>query len=538
MWSRFHIPDSKQRLRASCMVVAIVSLALAAFAPSSRPNYRTDDTMGAEATGDSTRGALKHLIEDSNWQPSKAVLDWSALRRFYSSRDYEAAWTSSEDEEKVHDALAHADREGLVSADYGAEIIKRPSNGNPVSQARYDLLLTNSLLRYAHDVRQGRVSASQAYEDAALPGQHYDVIKELVLALSNGAVADYLSSLPPQQEGYRGLRAALAHYREIAAQGGWPKIPARAETSLASDGRMQWLLTQRLAIEDNALSPDERDPEQLHQAIAKFQQRHGLAAVGRLNTETIEAMNVSAAARATQIALNMERWRWLPRSFGTRFVEVNVPSASLEAWDQGQVVLKSRVIVGREKDPTPLLRADATAITVNPTWEIPQKIARKEILPKVRRHGSYLRRHHMVVDRTSHRLRQLPGPDNALGSIKIEMPNRFNVYLHDTPGQTAFASTERTESHGCMRVEQILPLASFALSGTTDQAAPDIQDAIAARETQQISLPAPLPVYVVYWTATATDDGAAQFSPDPYDRDSRLQEALQKQVVASRVSML
>jgi murein L,D-transpeptidase YcbB/YkuD len=537
MWSRLDLANRKRRFRASCVVVPALALALAVFAPSSRLDLILDSATAADA-GDSTSAALKHLLDESDWRPSKAVLDWSALRRFYSSRDYQPAWTSSEDDEKVHDALAHADREGLAPGDYGADIIKQPSIGNAIRLAHYDLLLTNSLLRYARDVREGRVSAGQAYSDAALPSQHYDEVRDLASALNDGSVADYLASLPPSQEGYRGLRTALAHYREIAAQGGWPKVPVRAGTSLFSDGRMQWLVTQRLAMEDNGVSPDEKDREQLRQAIVRFQQRHGLAADGRLNADTIEEMNVSPEERSAQIALNMERWRWLPRSFGARYVEVNVPSASLEAFDQGQSMLKSRVIVGREKDPTPLLRADANAITVNPSWEIPQKIASKEILPKARRHRSYLRSHHMVVDHNSNHLRQLPGPDNALGSLKIEMPNRFNVYLHDTPGQTAFAHTERTESHGCMRVEQILPLASFALSGSTDQAAADLQDAIAARETQKIALPTLLPVYVVYWTATTTDDGTVQFWPDPYDRDDRLHDALQKQVVASRVSML
>src|SRR5258706_11254495 len=285
-------------------------------------------------------------------------------------------------------------------------------------------------------------------------------------------------------------------------------------------------------MENNGVGSDAHSPGQLRQAIARFQELHGLEANGQLDARTIQEVNVDASTRAEQIALNMERWRWMPQAMGPRYVEVNVPSASLEAFDQGQSVLKSRVIVGREEDPTPLLRADATAITVNPTWEIPQSIAQKEILPKACRHPSYLHTHHIEYV-SGHRLRQLPGPDNALGSLKIEMPNRFNVYLHDTPGQSAFESMERTESHGCMRVEQILPLASYALSGNTDQAIADLQNAIATGETQKISLPAPLPVYVLYWTAAAGRDGAAEFWPDPYDRDARLKEVLQNRFSAS-----
>jgi len=250
-------------------------------------------------------------------------------------------------------------------------------------------------------------------------------------------------------------------------------------------------------------------------------------------------LNVNVADRIDEIALNMERWRWLPRVVPARFVEVNVPSASLIAYDEGQEALKSRVVVGRETDPTPLLHADATSITVNPTWEIPEKIARKEIIAKLSAHPSYLRTHHIeYVSHSPLRLRQLPGPDNALGALKIDMPNRFDVYLHDTPGQAAFDRVKRDESHGCMRVEQILPLASFALSGNTDAAVPDLENAIATRETQKIALPSPLPVYVLYWTVMAADDGKAQFWPDVYGRDAKLHDALKNRVVAARISML
>ena len=485
----------------------------------------------AHGAGSNTQGEIQHLVGDAKWRPQHAALNWPALREFYGERDYQLAWSSTDQGDQALQALIHADHEGLRPADYNAFEIKRPDSNDPAASARFDLLLTNSMLRYAHDVREGRIAPEAAYADASLPRQHYNTDNELNAALKNDSLEDYLSSLPPPHEGYRALRNYLDTYRRIAGAGGWPRIPESAGSS-AMGGRLRRLLAERLSIEEGGSEP-------LNQAISDFQAHHGLRVSGALDEKTLQELNVDTNTRAQQIAMNMERWRWLARQLPSRFVEVNVPAAMLAVYDSGHQVMTSRVVVGREKDPTPLLHADATSITINPTWEIPTKIARKEILTKQRAQPSYLETHHMeVVSNSPLRLRQLPGPDNALGALKIDMPNRFDVYLHDTPAQSAFDRVTRDESHGCMRVEQILSLASYALSGNTDAAKPDLQNAIATRETQKIPLSSPLPVYVLYWTVMPGSDGKAQFSPDIYDRDARLQDALKNKVAASKVSML
>jgi murein L,D-transpeptidase YcbB/YkuD len=485
----------------------------------------------AQDAGTNTQNEIRRLVGDANWRPQRASLDWQALREFYSERGDQPAWSSNDQSEQALQVLIHADHEGLKPAAYNAFEIKRPSSGDAASSARFDILLTNSLLRYAHDVREGRIAPEAAYDDASLPRQHYNTDSELNAALKNGTLQDYLSSLPPPHEGYRALRNYLDSYRRIAAAGGWPKIPEGAG-SAAMGKRTRQLLSERLAIEEGG-------SESLNQAIGDFQAHHGLGVTGALDERTLQELNVDANTRVQQIAMNMERWRWLPRQLPSRFVEVNVPAAMLAVYDSGHQVMTSRVVVGREKDPTPLLHADATSITVNPTWEIPTKIARKEILTKLRTNPSYLESHHIeFVSHSPLRLRQLPGPENALGALKIDMPNRFDVYLHDTPSQSAFDRAARDESHGCMRVEQIMALASYALSGNTDAAASDLQNAIATRETQKIPLPSALPVYVLYWTVTPGSDGKAQFSPDIYDRDARLQDAIKNKVAAAKVSML
>jgi murein L,D-transpeptidase YcbB/YkuD len=232
----------------------------------------------------------------------------------------------------------------------------------------------------------------------------------------------------------------------------------------------------------------------------------------------------------------MERWRWAPRSFGARYVSVNVAGATLEAIDHGKIVLTSPVIVGKPETRTPIFSAVATSITFNPSWHVPATIVRREILPRSRGNPGYLAHKNMVRGEGGG-IRQLPGPGNALGRIKFEMPNEFDAYLHDTPLRTLFAAAERHLSHGCIRVGQIQPLASFALTDDLDSGLGRIRSLIMKRATRTISLDEPLPVFVMYWTVIADADGAVNVLPDVYGRDQRLIAALAAQRLSSRITM-
>jgi murein L,D-transpeptidase YcbB/YkuD len=252
----------------------------------------------------------------------------------------------------------------------------------------------------------------------------------------------------------------------------------------------------------------------------------------------------------------MERWRWLPERLEAVRVEVNVPDASLDVIENGRSVLTSRVIAGRPRGPTPILRAEAVSVTINPPWNVPSAIARHEIWPKLRKHRTYLQSQHMIllngppgdpqglgidwrgIKTFPYRVRQLPGPKNALGQIKLELPNRFDVYLHDTPAKSAFNLDDRHLSHGCVRVEQILPLASYALSGDTKAMVDKLTASIADPATQHLPLTQPLPIYLLYWTVFAEADGTINFRPDIYGRDDRLIAALAGHMAAQHVTSL
>jgi murein L,D-transpeptidase YcbB/YkuD len=237
---------------------------------------------------------------------------------------------------------------------------------------------------------------------------------------------------------------------------------------------------------------------------------------GKLDERTAAMLNVPPAARVQQIAVNMERLRWLPHNLGERYILVNVPDASLALMESGRATLVSRVVVGAPDKQTPILAARAVAVTINPAWHVPKSIVAKEIQPKLDQNSGYLEAKHMVMENGE--VTQLPGPDNALGTAKFEMPNEFDVYLHDTPSKHAFLSDERAQSHGCVRVEQIHSLVEHALA--LDENA--LQDLIAQGETQQRKLAEPIPVYIQYVTAIARDDHRTVFREDVYGRDTKM----------------
>jgi murein L,D-transpeptidase YcbB/YkuD len=236
----------------------------------------------------------------------------------------------------------------------------------------------------------------------------------------------------------------------------------------------------------------------------------------------------------------------MPRQFEHRYVAVNVPDQSVQYVRDGMVVLTSRVVVGRKASPTPITRSAITAVVVNPPWNIPGDIAARDLLPQLRKNPNYLALKRMVVTdgppndpygrkidwqkvvpmEFPYAIRQLPGPQTALGAVMLDSPNDFDVYLHDTPNKRLFDSTQREISNGCVRVQQIFPLASLALTDDTAKGMSELTKATKTRETQRLTLDEPLPVYFLYWTAVAGPDGELGFRPDRYGRDARLIAAL------------
>jgi L,D-transpeptidase YcbB len=491
---------------------------------------------------------LKQFLSQPHAAPLNAyMVDLVALRRFYEARNFAPAWLTKGQAEIALAALSQSGNDGLDAATYHTDALAaRKHFDSAAAIAEYDLLMSDGVLHYAHDMRIGRVSSYTVMHDIALPAVNYDPVSELGAALTGNTLGKFISDLTPPHSEYAQLKKAYRHYREIDARGGWPEIPADAKLEPGEDNPV---LRQRLAFEDSNTGDD------LQAAITNYQTRNGLEADGKLNKETLLFLNISAAQRADQIMLNMERWRWVPQ-FESRYIEVNTADATLKVLDGGKRVLISRVIVGKRASPTPIFVATVTDVTVNPPWSVPSAIARNEMLPKLRRNPHYLESEHIVLlngpagdpyglgidwhavsrDNFRYSLRQTPGDDNSLGYVKLEMANRFDSYLHDTPSRKLFVREDRHLSHGCMRVEQIQPLASYVLTGDVNAGLTQIKSAIDLHSTQRLPLDRKLPVYVLYWTAIADTDGSTGFRPDVYGRDGKLLAALEGQRPAGRVS--
>jgi murein L,D-transpeptidase YcbB/YkuD len=294
---------------------------------------------------------------------------------------------------------------------------------------------------------------------------------------------------------------------------------------------------------------DDQNPEygpDLQEAVKRFQRRHGLEPDAVVGRAVVAQMNVPVEARVAEIALNLERWRWLPRELGDRHILVNIPEYRLEVWEGAEVPLTMRVVVGKKDTPTPIFADDMTHVVFSPYWNVPPDIVKNETVPSALRDPAFLQRTNMevldksgkIVDASSidledvgeYRFRQRPGSSNSLGLVKFMFPNQFNVYLHDTPADSLFARATRSFSHGCVRVEQPEQLAQYVLRDQPDWTAARISEAMQAGTEKHVKLKEPLPVYLGYWTARVSADGIVQFRDDLYGIDARQQRLLTKAI--------
>ena len=364
---------------------------------------------------------------------------------------------------------------------------------------------------------------------------------------SRSAAALALSHEPTFDEGTaQRIKEAALSYSDLAVRGGWPAIPADAKFAAGVPGPYDDLLRQRLLISGDLAADKASGPydEVLAEAVKRFQVRHGLAATGAVTPRTLAALNVPVQKRIRQLEASLERLANMSFGFGQRYVVVNLPAAFAEAVENDHVVRRYRVIVGKTEKPSPTLTAEITSVNLNPTWTVPSSIAKTEISAHMRKDPTYLSRMHMdVLDAHDNPIdphsvdwsgthtpnftvRQQNGAFNALGAVKIDMPNPYSVYMHDTNQHNLFSDDYRFDSHGCSRVDNVRDLAAWLLQEEMpkwNRAA--IDAAIATGQRQDIALPKKVPVAWIYLTAWMTRDQTIQFRNDIYDQDEQLLEA-------------
>jgi murein L,D-transpeptidase YcbB/YkuD len=459
--------------------------------------------------------------------------------------------------------LMAVDSLGLRPSDYGVETLSEAlravtSPPEPPAEssalARADLLLTAGFVAVTDDLLTGRVDPRAVEPSWHIASRAFDVGGRIAAALAavraGQSVEGVLAGLRPDYGSYGALIRALARYRDLERAGGWARLPNGRTLRLGDAGASVLALRRRLAAEGYESAPvgDTLDAA-LAGTVALFQRRHGLAVDSALGPRTRAALDVPASKRVRQIEANLERLRWLPTEPGERFIVVNVPAFVLYAFDGMTRALTMPVVVGDElaSRRTPIFADTMEFIQFGPYWNVPRSIAVNEILPNARRDRGYLARNNYEILRSSgdgarvvnprtlsnaalfssrYRVRQKPGPANALGRVKFMFPNDYAVYLHDTPSKSRFEQADRAVSHGCVRVADPEALAAFVLRDRTDWPRDTIAATLAAGRRTRVNLAhGGPPVYLVYLTAFGRD-GEVFFRDDIYDRDDRLLRAL------------
>ena len=403
--------------------------------------------------------------------------------------------------------------------------------------------LIRAALDHARAVHSGRLAEADFQRDWAMRPVAYDPLPALRDAIDRDRLGAWVASLPPPYAGYDTLVAGLAHYRAIAADGGWTPLAAGSDVTFGSSGPRVAALRKRLAVEDPLVKGgSDRFDASLVEALGRAQRRYGLNPTGTAGAQTIAELNVPVDARVRQIMANMERWRWLPPTLEQNRVQVNIAAAVLTLFDGDAPVMSMKAVTGRPGDETPMLVSQIHSIVLNPPWNVPSTIATKELWPKEKAHPGYLARNGFrVIDNGdgSKRLQQ-SSERSALGRFKFDFANPFAVYLHDTPAQAGFSRFDRLASHGCVRLEKPAALAKQLMSSTPEWSAQAIDDTVAAGKTVRARIAAPVAVYLLYWTAFANQSGQVSFRDDPYKWDGTLaskieaRSAQQTQTLASR----
>jgi L,D-transpeptidase YcbB len=410
-------------------------------------------------------------------------------------------------------------------------------------------------MKYASDLADGLADLAHADPAWQIRPEKFDPAVSLEKALASNTVDASLAELTPAHPQYRALRTVLADYKQKASKGGWPAVPIALKLTPGQRSPQLHPLATRLAASGDYSGriPAANEPAvygtELQEAVKRFQRRHGLMDDAVVGPPTVAELNVPLATRIGQLELNLERWRWLPRDLGSRFVLVNIPEYRLEVWESGRVPLTMRVVVGKQDTPTPIFTDEMTYLVFSPYWNVPPDIAKGETLPEALKDPAFLERTNMEVldasgkpvdpsaieldDPTQYRFRQRPGEGNSLGLVKFMFPNQYNVYLHDTPADSLFARAARSFSHGCVRVEQPLALAAYVLRDQPEWTRTRIEEAMSAGEERIVKLRGAIPVYLGYWTARVSADGVMQFRKDIYGIDARLNRLL-----ADRLSRL
>lgn len=478
-----------------------------------------------------------------------AAADDGRVARFLAAADQTPVWTSAR-LEALATALEDLADDGLAPSHYGLDAIRRLVVTAPASEPERtcaETLATRAWLAALDDLAHGRLAPQAADPMWRIDGDPLPMEIETLVETALAGLDQPLATLDaarPAHPDYHALRAAHTRLRETKYAEP-PTLPTGPSLRAGDVHARVAVVRARLIWLGYAAGEilDETMDESLVDAVRAFQRDHALEADGVVGPRTRAALNLDAQARLARVRANLERWRQLSGDLRDPQVRVDTGAATITLVRDGTTVWSSRAQVGRRDRPTPLLRSDITRLTFNPPWYVPPTILRQDKLPEIRANPEALEQGRLRVfdmdgieldpatvdwdEPGSIRLRQDPGPHNALGQVALRFPNPYSVYLHDTPSQQLFSSWQRTFSSGCVRVERAMDLAGVLLG--SDGGPEQIAAWLASGRTREVNLSAPVSILITYLGASV-EEGRLQLRPDVYGHDERIIRALDADV--------
>ncbi|MEJ8560736.1 L,D-transpeptidase family protein [Yoonia sp. GPGPB17] len=481
------------------------------------------------------------------------------LLSFYRERNFDGIWSTRADRNRRNALLAafnEAPNHGLPSGRYDAEglIAQLQAAATVQEQARLEVELSRQFLDYARDIQTGLLTPSRV--DSAI---HRQVPLRSRLstmrAFAQSNPAGFMRALPPSAPEYTRLMAEKMRMERLIGEGGWgPAVPGRKLERGDSGAAVVALRNRLIAMGFLPRTNTQTYDDDIYGAVTRFQQAHGLAIDGTAGPGTLEQVNVQPEARLRSIIVAMERERWINRPRGERHIWVNITDFTAKIYDNGVETFSTRSVVGaRDRDRvTPEFSDVMEFMVINPSWYVPRSIITKEYLPQLRANPNAARnllitdRNGRVVDRSTadfsgytetnfpYSMREPPSQGNALGLVKFMFPNRYNIYLHDTPAKSLFGREVRAYSHGCVRLADPFDFAYALLAKQVGNPEEVFQAHLRTGRERRVDLDAPVPVHLVYRTAVVPADGRVQFRRDVYGRDARIWNALSREGVALR----
>ena len=528
------------------------------FSPASASPAKKDDGAAAQPQRLSLQGEreLREIVAAGRLKTLQFGEYQAEIGEFYKSQNYTLAWVRDSrptaKARAVIKLLQAADKKGLFAKEYDGPLwrkrlssLRRPHRRAPESKLlHFDLALTACAMRYVTDLHLGRINPQHPHSALHITPHIRKALDFLRLRIAPVTdVEAALNALEPTFPPYRRLVKAVQQYQELVRLDDREPLPVSSILIKPGDlyvgvPRLTRLLSLLGDLPPGIATDAELYADPLVRAVQRFQRRHGLAPDGLLSEETLRQLNTPLNNRLRQLRLALERWRWLPHTFSRPPIIVNIPEFRLYA---GDAPPQSVVVGVALKHETPIFASMISEVVFRPPWNVPMSIQRKELVAKIKKNRSYLKKHDFeVFDRAGSLvssgevtsavlkqlqegrlyLRQRPGPGNSLGLVKFVMPNTYSVYLHGTPSKRGFKEARRDLSHSCIRVEDPEALANWALRDQPEWTSERIRAAMEGTETATVKLTEPIPVFLQYGTAAVTEGGEVRFFEDIYSRDA------------------